>query len=279
MVFWCFPRPKKKGEIMSEATILTQIDNRGVAIITMNRPELHNAFDDVFISDMTSVLRELDDDPDVRVVVLAAKGKSFSAGADLNWMRRMAGYSREENLADAEGLAELMRTLDRLTKPTVARVQGAAYGGGVGLVACCDIAVAVARASFCLSEVKLGLIPATIAPYVLAAIGPRAARRYFLSAELFTADEAYRIGLVHQIVANEQELASATDRMVAQLLANGPDAMTAAKELIAAVAGRQIDDALIADTAGRIADQRSSREGREGLAAFLEKRAPSWTKC
>jgi methylglutaconyl-CoA hydratase len=261
---------------MSEPTILTNIDNRGVATLTMNRPELHNAFDDSLIAELTDALRELDEDPDVRVVVLAASGKSFSAGADLNWMRRMADYSYEQNLADAEGLAELMRTLDTLSKPTIALVQGAAYGGGVGLVACCDIAIATVRASFCLSEVKLGLIPAVISPYVIAAVGSRSARRYFLSAESFDAGEAYLLGLVHQVVADERELAAASDRMTAQLLANGPAAMAAAKVLIAAVAGRQVDDALIADTAGRIADQRSSLEGREGLSAFLEKRKPSW---
>src|SRR6185369_4470029 len=183
--------------IMSEPTILTHIDNSGVAVLTMNRPELHNAFDDTFITGLTAKLRDLEDDPDVRVVILAASGKSFSAGADLNWMRRMADYSREQNLADAEALAELMRTLDTLSKPTIALVHGAAYGGGVGLVACCDIAIATVRAAFCLSEVKLGLIPAVISPYVVAAIGPRAARRYFQSAEIFNAVEAHRLGLVH----------------------------------------------------------------------------------
>lgn len=261
---------------MSEPTILTHIDDRGLATLTMNRPELHNAFDDAVIIDLTDALRQLDDDPDVRVVMLAASGRSFSSGADLNWMRRMADYSREQNLADAEGLAELMRTLDTLSKPTIALVQGAAYGGGVGLVACCDIAIATGRASFCLSEVRLGLLPAVISPYVVAAIGSRAARRYFLSAETFDAAEAYRLGLVHQIVADDHELAAAAERMVARLLANGPGAMAAAKNLIAAVVGRHVDDALIADTAGRIADQRSSPEGREGLSAFLEKRRPSW---
>ncbi|MFA7405854.1 MAG: enoyl-CoA hydratase/isomerase family protein [Pelobacteraceae bacterium] len=263
---------------MSEQTIITHIDSRGRATLTMNRPELHNAFDDRLISDLTDALRELDEDPDVRVVVLAANGKSFSAGADLNWMRRMADYSREQNLADAENLAELMHTLDTLSKPTIALVQGAAYGGGVGLVACCDIAIATARATFCLSEVKLGLFPAVISPYVIAAIGSRASRRYFLSAESFDAGDALLLGLVHQVVADEHELAATAERMVSQLLANSPAAMAGAKNLVAAVAGRHVDDALIADTAGRIADQRSSREGREGLSAFLEKRKPSWVK-
>ncbi|MFZ2948446.1 MAG: enoyl-CoA hydratase/isomerase family protein [Desulfuromonadaceae bacterium] len=263
---------------MSEPIILTQIDDRGRATLTMNRPELHNAFDDAVISDLTEALRQLDDDPDVRVVILTASGRSFSSGADLNWMRRMADYSREQNLADAEGVAELMRTLDTLSRPTIALVQGVAYGGGVGLVACCDIAIATGQASFCLSEVRLGLLPAVISPYVVAAIGSRAARRYFLSAETFDAAEAFRLGLVHQVVADGEELAAAAERMVARLLANGPGAMSAAKNLIAAVAGRHVDDALIADTAGRIADRRSSPEGREGLSAFLEKRRPSWVK-
>ncbi len=263
---------------MNEQTIITHIDDRGRASLTMNRPELHNAFDDAIISDLTDALRQLDDDPDVRVVVLAASGRSFSSGADLNWMRRMADYSREQNLADAEGLAELMRTLDTLSKPTIALVQGAAYGGGVGLVACCDIAIATVQASFCLSEVKLGLIPAVISPYVVAAIGSRAARRYFLSAETFDTGEAHRLGLVHVVVADQQELAAEAERMVVRLLANGPGAMAAAKNLVAAVAGRHVDDALIADTAGRIADQRSSPEGREGLSAFLEKRRSAWVR-
>lgn len=263
---------------MSEQTILTHIDNRGVATLTMNRPELHNAFDDSLIAELTDVLKEFDEDPDVRVVVLAANGKSFSAGADLNWMRRMADYSREQNLADAEELAELMRTLDTLSKPTIALVQGAAYGGGVGLVACCDIAIASARASFCLSEVKLGLFPAVISPYVVAAIGPRASRRYFLSSESFDAGEALLLGLVHQVIADERELTSAAEGFVSRFLANSPDAMAGAKNLVAAVYGRHLDDALIADTAGRIADQRSSREGREGLSAFIEKRKPFWVR-
>jgi methylglutaconyl-CoA hydratase len=264
--------------IMIEPTILTHIDNRGRATLTMNRPELHNAFDDVLINGLTAKLRDLEDDPDIRVVILASSGKSFSAGADLNWMRRMADYSREQNLADAEGLAELMRTLDTLSKPTIALVQGAAYGGGVGLVACCDIAIASTRASFCLSEVKLGLIPAVISPYVVSAIGPRAARRYFQSAEVFDAGEAFRLGLIHQVVADENELYAAADLMTVRLLANAPGALAAAKNLIAAVAGRKVDDTLIADTAGRIADQRSSPEGREGLSAFLEKRKPAWVR-
>ena len=263
---------------MTKSSLITIIDAAGRAVLTMDRPELHNAFDDHLIADMTAECKRLDADPSVRMVLLAASGSSFSAGADLNWMRRMASYTREQNLEDAGKLAELMRTLDTLSKPTVALVQGAAYGGGVGLVACCDIAIALKRATFCLSEVRLGLIPAVISPYVTAAIGKRAARRYFQSAEIFCAADALRLGLIHQIVSDESELAIVVETLTEKLLANSPAAMTAAKQLVAYVAGRPVDCALIADTAGRIADQRSSAEGREGLSAFLEKRKPFWVK-
>jgi len=244
----------------------------------MNRPEVHNAFDDNFIAAMTEALIALEQDEKVRVVQLAASGTSFSAGADLDWMKRMADYSRNENLADAQGLAELMRRLNSLQKPTIALVQGAAYGGGVGLVACCDIVLTTRRASFCLSEVKLGLIPAVISPYVLAAIGEKACRRYFLTAEPFDAAEAHRLGLVHELLEGEEALASAAERITFMLLRNGPQSLAAAKRLIAAVAGRPLDSDLIAATAGRIADQRASAEGREGVAAFLEKRKPEWIR-
>lgn len=262
---------------MSAATILTHIDDRGVATLTMNRPELHNAFDDLLIAALTGELRQLEADDTVRLVILAAGGKSFSAGADLSWMRRMADYTRKENLADALGLAELMRTLSSLKKPTIASVQGAAYGGGVGLVACCDMAIASRRATFCLSEVKLGLIPAVISPYVVEAIGPRAARRYFQSAEVFDAGEAHRLGLVHEVAA-EEELSAAVDHLSGALLKNGPRAMAAAKELVARVAFGPIDEAMIRETAERIADTRACAEGKEGLSAFLEKRKPAWVK-
>jgi methylglutaconyl-CoA hydratase len=188
----------------------------------------------------------------------------------------MADNSREQNLADAKGIAELMRTLNSLAKPTVALIQGAAYGGGVGLTSCCDIAIATERATFCVSEVKLGLIPAVISPYVIAAIGPRAARRYFQTAEIISAIEAHRIGLVHEVVADDSELVAAADRIATQLLKNGPSAMVAAKNLITTVTGRLVDDALIANTAGLMADRRASSECREGLSAFLEKRLPMW---
>lgn len=258
-------------------TILTQTDNRGVATLTLNRPELHNAFDDSLIASFTGELKRLGEDPRVRVIILAASGRSFSAGADLSWMRRMADYGQRENLADALALAELMRTLNELAKPTIAQVQGAAYGGGVGLVACCDVAIASSRATFCLSEVKLGLIPAVISPYVVQAIGPRAARRYFLSAEPFAADVAQRLGLIHEVVA-EEELAATVGRLADTLLANGPRAMAAAKSLVARVASGPIDMEMTYDTAERIAATRASAEGKEGLSAFLDKRQPYWAK-
>ena len=257
--------------------LLTEIDARGVATVTMNRPELHNAFDDLMIQALTSEFLRLNADPQVRVVLLAASGKSFSAGADLNWMRRMADYSLEENLADSMALAGLMRTLYGLSKPTIALVQGAAYGGGVGLVACCDIALATDRATFCLSEVKLGLIPAVISPYVMEAIGSRAARRYFLTAERFDAVEAQHLGLVHELVAVE-DLRARGESLTALLIQNGPLALSAVKRLVAALTRTPIDDAMIADTARRIADIRSSDEGKDGVGAFLQKRPPAWVK-
>jgi methylglutaconyl-CoA hydratase len=263
---------------MSDADVLTTIDSTGRATITMNRPALHNAFNESLVANLTASLRHLDEDPEVRVVILAANGKSFSAGADLNDMRRMADNSREQNLADAKGIAELMRTLNALAKPTVALIQGAAYGGGVGLTSCCDVAIATERATFCVSEVKLGLIPAVISPYVLAAIGVRAARRYFVTAEIITAAEAYRLGLVHEVVADDEELAATADRITTQLLKNGPGAMSAAKQLITTVSKKLVDDVLIAHTAGLMADRRASPECREGLSAFLEKRPPAWVK-
>ncbi|MBE0575590.1 MAG: enoyl-CoA hydratase/isomerase family protein [Desulfuromonadales bacterium] len=257
--------------------LLTKIDARGLATVTMNRPALHNAFDDLLITDLTSVLQRLESEPLVRVVLLAASGKSFSAGADLNWMRRMADYSREENLADSMALAGLMSTLNGLSKPTIALVQGAAYGGGVGLVACCDIALATDRAAFCLSEVKLGLIPAVISPYVVEAIGSRAARRYFLTAERFDAVEARHLGLIHELVAAD-DLHPRGEALAELLIQNGPAALAAAKNLVAVHAKAPIDDAMIADTARRIAEIRSSDEGKDGVSAFLQKRPPAWVK-
>ncbi len=255
--------------------LLIGIDSRGVATVTLNRPALHNAFDDRLIADLTTTLRALEADPAVRAVVLAGAGRSFSAGADLNWMKRMALYSPAENRRDAEALALLMRTLDELAKPTIAAVHGAAVAGGCGLVACCDIALAAERASFAISEVRLGLIPAVISPYVVTAIGVRNARRYLLTAESFDAREAERIGLVHGVVASDQ-LRPAVDRLCDLLVANGPQALAAAKRMIRRVAHAPVDDALAAETAACIAEIRAGAEGREGIASFLEKRKPGW---
>jgi methylglutaconyl-CoA hydratase len=260
-----------------ERRLKTEIDERGCATLLLNNPEQHNAFDDRLIAELTAALKRLAENPQIRVVILASNGKSFSAGADLNWMLRVADYSLEENVEDALALAELMRTLNELPKPTIALVQGAAFGGGVGLVAACDIVIASDRASFCLSEVKLGLIPAVISPYVIAAIGPRAARRYFLTAERFPADEALRLGLVHQIVP-EPELPSTADQLSRQLLQNGPQALAEAKRLIREVSGRPVDKKLVELSAEWIAAIRATEEGREGLQAFLAKRPPNWIK-
>jgi methylglutaconyl-CoA hydratase len=262
---------------MSIAALLSETDEHGRATITLNRPEMHNAFDDTLINALTEEFRRLERDPGVRVVMLAARGKSFSSGADLNWMRRMADYSFDENLADAMGLADLMKTLSNLSKPTIALVQGAAIGGGVGLVACCDIALASENASFCLSEVRLGLIPAVISPYVSAAIGSRAMRRYFITAERFDAAEACRLGLVHEVMPAAR-LGPRADQLSRLLLQNGPQAMASVKALVTEVALSYLDDDLIADTAERIAEIRASDEGREGLSAYLEKRQPNWIR-
>jgi len=249
--------------------------DRGITSVILNRPGQHNAFDDGMIVELIELLDKLEQDDGVRVLVLRATGKSFSAGADLNWMRRMADYDFAQNQDDAMQLAELMRRLNCFPKPTIALVQGAAYGGGVGLVACCDIAIASPAASFCLSEVKLGLIPAVISPYVIEAIGVRAARRFMLTAERFDAEQACRLGLVHEVV-EVQELDAKLDSIVEFLLAAGPVAQAAAKDLIRAVSNKPIDSELIQDCALRIARLRASSEAREGLSAFLEKRKPNW---
>lgn len=253
-----------------------EVESDGVARITLAREEVHNAFNETLIAELTASLRSLATDPRVNVVVLAAKGRSFSAGADLNWMQAMAGYSEAENLEDARALAELMQTLNDLPQPTLALVQGPAYGGGVGLVACCDIAIGVESANFSLSEVRLGLIPAVISPYVMAAIGARAARRYFLTGERFSADEALSMGLLHEVVPSTR-LEERGQKIVDALRAGGPQAQRAAKDLIFNVANRPLDDRLIEDTAQRIARVRVSPEGKEGIAAFLEKRPPEWS--
>lgn len=246
-----------------------------VATVTLCRPEVRNAFDDTLIADLDTAFRDLGAEPGVRAIVLAAEGPAFCAGADLHWMRRMAGYSRDENLADAGKLATMLRTLAECPKPTIARVQGDVYAGGMGLVAACDIAVAADTAGFCLSEVKIGLVPATISPYVLRAMGTRAAQRYFLTAERFDAAEAHRIGFVHAVVGADA-LDATVDGWLRALTGASPAAVGACKRLIADVAGRPVDDALIARTVEGIADIRASDEGREGVQAFLQKRKPSW---
>ena len=260
---------------MTDQNVLVAIDKRGVATVTMNRPEKHNAFDDTVIAELTRAFEQLAANDSVRVMVLAAEGKSFSAGADLGWMKRMASYSYEENLRDANALATMLKVLNNLPFPTIARVQGAAYGGAVGLVSCCDMAIATARASFSLSEVKIGLIPATISPYVIAAIGQRASRRYFVTAERFSAEQAARLGLVSQLV-DEASLDDSVNALVETLLGNSPAAIRAAKRLIFDVENRVVTDELIADSSERIARIRVSAEGQEGLGAFLEKRPASW---
>ncbi|HEX6412508.1 MAG TPA: enoyl-CoA hydratase/isomerase family protein [Burkholderiales bacterium] len=247
----------------------------GVARVTLNRPELRNAFDDALIGKLSQAFAELAVDRSVRMIVLAGNGPAFCAGADLNWMKRMAGYSYEENLADAKGLADMLAALDRLPKPTIARVHGPVFAGGTGLVAACDIAVGTPEAKFCLSEAKLGLSPATISPYVIRAMGERLARRYFLTAEVFDAQEAYRIGMLSLLVP-AGELDAAVAELVKHLLAGGPESHAKIKALIRDVAGRRPDDAVAAETAKRIAEIRGSAEGREGIAAFLEKRKASW---
>lgn len=262
---------------ITEKTLNIRTDKRGVRTISLGRPDIHNAFDDSVIAELSDAFADANLDNNVRIVVLAAEGKSFSAGANLGWMKRMASYSYEENLNDSNALAEMLRRLNFMEKPTIARVQGAAFGGAVGLVACCDMAVASERASFCLSEVKIGLIPATISPYVIAAMGQRAARRYFLTAERFKAPEAKALGLVSDVVA-EEALDESLETLIAALLANSPQAVAQAKKLVADVAEREINAALIADTSERIAAIRVSKEGQEGLTAFLEKRQANWVQ-
>lgn len=248
---------------------------QGVAVMWLNRPDVRNAFNETLIAELDATVATLAADDAVRAIVLAGHGPAFCAGADLNWMRKMAGYSREENEADAGKLAAMLRRLHDCPKPTIARVHGAAFAGGMGLVAACDVAVASTEATFCLSEVKLGLIPATISPYVIRAMGERAAARYFLTAEVFDAAEAYRVGFVQELCPPE-ELDATVNELLGRFMAASPQALGDAKRLLHDVAGRPIDDALVADTARRIADSRASEDGREGVSAFLGKRKPRW---
>jgi len=246
-----------------------------VATVTLNRPDVRNAFNETTISELAITFDQLGRNELVRVIVLAANGPAFCAGADLNWMKKMAAYSQAENTSDAASLADMLRTIYLCPKPVVAKVQGDCYAGGMGLVAACDVVLAAEEANFCLSEVKLGLIPATISPYVIKAMGENAARRYFLTAERFGAREAHRIGFAHEVVP-AAELDAQVALVVKALLSNSPHAVRQAKVLVREMAGQPVSDALVADTALRIAHIRASSEGREGVASFLEKRKPSW---
>ena len=258
---------------MSRPVTLTV--NAGVATITLTQPEIRNAFSDEVIAEITAAFETVGQAPEVRAVVLAAEGPAFCAGANLNWMRRIADYTREENVVDASKLAQMLHTIYTCPQPTIARIQGDVYAGGMGLVAACDMAVAVDTTHFCLSEVKIGLIPATIGPYVLRAMGPRAGHRYFLTAERFDAAEAHRMGFVHQVVGVD-DLDAAVDGLLKHLLQAGPQALKACKRLVMDTAEREINEPLTRYTVESIADIRASDEGKEGVQAFLSKRKPAW---
>lgn len=255
--------------------LLLDLNSQGVATLTLNRPEVHNAFNEELIASMTKALQQFATDPRVKILILKSTGKHFSAGADLSWMQKMATYDHQANVQDAKALAKLMFVLHHFPKPTIALVQGNAYGGGAGLIACCHIVIAAASAQFCFSEVKLGLIPAVISPYVVQAIGQRQARAYFLTAKLFDADCALRIGLCHEVVIDDQ-LQQAGEKMLTCLLRNSPQALQAVNQLMNKLQSPVIDEALLDWTAQTIANLRISAEGQEGLKAFLEKREPAW---
>ena len=259
---------------MAEKNLEVTVRN-GCAIVALNRPEIRNAFDDALIANLTRTFRKIDADDSIRVMILMGNGPAFCAGADLNWMKRMAKYSEKQNFADALALGTMLQTLDRMKKPTIARVHGPAFAGGTGLVAACDIAVGTPEASFALTEAKLGMSPATISPYVIRAIGERAAHRYFLTAERFSAAEAYRLGLLSELCQPE-DLDHEINALLGHLVAGGQVALARIKDLIRDVSQRTVDDALVRETARRIAEIRVSREGREGIAAFLAKRQPAW---
>jgi methylglutaconyl-CoA hydratase len=250
----------------------------GVAVLWLNRPEVRNAFNEIMIAELTAAFAELDADPAVRAVVLAGHGKVFCAGADLNWMKRMGEMDFEENRKDALAFGAMLNRLHALKKPTIARVHGAAFAGGMGLIAACDIAAASTETEFAVSEVRLGLMPATISPYVLAAMGERAARRYFLTAERFSAAEAYRIGFIQEL-AQPEELDATVNAILGEIVQGAPGAHAVTKDLISAVARRPLGSELLGDMAACIATARASAEGREGVRSFLEKRAPSWLKA
>lgn len=256
--------------------LLIKVSKTGVAEITLNRADVHNAFNADVIRQLKEAFDNLGAREDVRVIVLKAAGRSFSAGADLGWMKDAANWSVDDNLADAGRLSAMLDSFNSCPKPTVALVQGAAFGGGVGLIACADIALATAQAKFALSEVRLGILPATISPYVVAAIGPRHARRYFQTAERFSAEEALRINLVHEVVDDGEQLQTRADEIIEELLKGAPQAQAASKKLVFDVDGRELNSVLRRETAELIAKHRTGAEGQEGLAAFFEKRPPNW---
>lgn len=261
---------------MAENAVLVDTTREGVAVVTLNRPELHNAFNAAVIEDLSDAFDDLAKQDGIRVVIVEGKGKSFSAGADIEWMRAAGSYTLAQNREDAQAFAEMLRRLRVLPQASIAVVHGAAIAGGTGLVAACDIAIATRSATFGLTEVRLGLIPAVVSPYVVEAIGPRAARRYFLTGEKFDADEAYRLGLVHSVVPDMGALAAETERIVSMIFEAAPGAVRDAKRLLDRVA--PLTDELREETARAIAERRASAEGKEGLAAFLEKRKPKWAE-
>lgn len=274
--------PHKKGQEGpvfygkgQEGSIVFHIDHKGVATITLNRPDKFNAFDDDMIDALSEIFNHIASDNTLRIMVLTGAGKHFCAGGDLSWMKRMAQYSYEENLEDAKRLAKMFQQLNTLPIPTIAKVQGAAFGGGVGLASCCDMVVASTGATFALSEVKIGLIPATISPYVIDAIGRRAARRYCLTGERFNAQKAQTLGLVSEVV-EKNDLDTAVEGLIQSILENGPNAVQHAKTLIFDMGHGPMDTKRLETTSERIAKIRVSSEGQEGLAAFMEKRQPSW---
>lgn len=259
----------------NSSPVLFNVNNNGIATVTLNSPDNHNAFDDVIIAKLTDIFLEIAGRQDIKIMVLSSTGKSFSAGANLGWMKRMVGYTFEENIKDAQGLALMLKALNFMPQTTIAKIQGAAFGGAVGLASCCDIAFASNKASFCLSEVKLGLIPATISPYIVNAIGERASRRYFQTAERFSANRARLLGLVSEVFEPEL-LNDAVSKLTTTILNNGPDAVQQSKQLAFDVANQPIDEDLMNMTSERIANIRISTEGQEGLNAFFEKRTPLW---
>ncbi len=256
--------------------LVTSIDDTGITRVMIDRPDRHNAFDEALIATLTTTFESLGSDPAVRAIILSGNGKSFCAGADIGWMRRAAGWSEAENRADALKLSDMLAAIDTCPKPVIARVHGVVAGGGVGLVACADMAVAIEGAQFRLSEVRLGLTPATISPFVIGKIGAGEARRWFLTAEGFGAAEAQRIGLTHETAIDDSAADAVISNWLAHLSAAAPGAVADAKALIRDVAGRPVGDELRAETAARIAARRASAEGREGLAAFFDKRKPEW---